>query len=157
MVKKLFLLRHGHASGGYQMNDFDRPLSSLGIEGIEQLSINLKSKSFEPNKLLVSPAVRTKETCSILVENLSINSPLEYVEGIYEACVQFLFKLIASVESSVERLLVIGHNPGLSYLVEYMTGRAYVGMAPGQLVQLVFEIDDWNEVSKGNGKIQSYL
>ena len=139
------------------MNDFDRPLSSLGIEGIEQLSINLKSKSFEPNKLLVSPAVRTKETCSILVENLSINSPLEYVEGIYEASVQFLFKLIASVESSVERLLVIGHNPGLSYLVEYMTGRAYVGMAPGQLVQLVFEIDDWNEVSKGNGKIQSYL
>ncbi|WP_421876987.1 SixA phosphatase family protein [Marinoscillum sp.] len=153
MVKKLFLLRHGHAASGYNMKDMERPLTEVGIEGVTLLSDKLNSINFQVDESLISPSRRTRQTADLLLKKVDLGS-VEYVDGIYEASTQNLFDILCTVKPSRQSLLMIGHNPGFSYLVEYLIDRRFAGMSPGDMVQIHFDVEGWNEITKGSGTIK---
>jgi phosphohistidine phosphatase len=77
-----------------------------------------------PDLVLFSPAVRTRETAEILRTALGL--PLQAfreVGALYLAAPPVLRAQIATVEPSVHRLMIIGHNPGLSELAEELDPR----------------------------------
>ncbi|MAE86615.1 MAG: hypothetical protein CMB80_28025 [Flammeovirgaceae bacterium] len=151
MVKKLFLLRHGHAVSGFNMRDYDRTLSSQGVSVISSLSERLSLEDFNVDLILCSPAIRTMQTCDIMTEGLKYPGKVEYINAIYEATTQQLFLLINQLDDSIDSVLLIGHNPGISYLCDYLQGTNHTEMAPGELIGITMEVERWSEVSKGIG------
>lgn len=153
MVKKLFLLRHGQTVSGFNMRDFDRSLTPTGEQDIQHLARVLKNNNFSVDKIYCSPAKRTRQTCALLLEGLELELEPVVNESIYEATLDQLFEVISQTDCSINSVLLVGHNPGISYLCDYLTNAVYTGMSPGQMISIDFEIDCWKEITKGVGTI----
>ncbi len=154
MRKELYLLRHGEAESGYGMRDVERPLTDRGINDITALALQLKKQDFYPDHIYCSTAKRTRQTCQILIEQLDYSLPVDFRQEIYEASVKTLFDLVCSTNPNHHTVLVIGHNPGLSYLFDYFTKR-FGNLGPGDMLKIAFENQEWVAVSKGTGMKQS--
>ncbi|WP_313342342.1 histidine phosphatase family protein [Stenotrophomonas sp.] len=142
-MRELILLRHAHAEpAGTGQADLDRPLSPIGLAEAEAAGRWLKENNFRPDCVLCSPARRTRETLEAVLDITGyVEQKLE--DAVYEATPGTLIGLVAD-RSDVERLMVVGHNPGLERLVPFLTegtssdGR---GMPPGGVAILTFEDD----------------
>ena len=113
---KLHLLRHAktnpHSPTGL---DFDRELMPRGYEQITELKTFLEAHPIEPNIILCSSAMRTRQTLAEL-QSLWPEASIQFIDELYLAEKQEILKLICAQNSS-EEILVVGHNEGLSDLV----------------------------------------
>ena len=62
-MRELILLRHAHAeAAGAGQTDLDRPLSRQGLAESEAAGRWLKEHGYLPDRVLVSPSRRTRES-----------------------------------------------------------------------------------------------
>lgn len=119
-MRELILLRHAHAepADAGQM-DFDRPLSPHGLAEAEAAGRWLHEQKLQPDLVLCSPARRARETLEAVLEQTGyFEQRLE--QKIYEATPGTLAAVLDE-HREIERVLVVGHNPGLERLVALMT------------------------------------
>lgn len=142
-MRDLVLLRHAHAEpAAAGQPDLDRPLSSEGLAEAEAAGRWLREKGLVPDRVLASPSRRTRETLEAVLAAVGyVDQRLD--ETIYDAAPGTLAALIDQ-HRDVERLLVVGHNPGLERLVALMhSGQSgdYRGMPPGAIAVLHLPAD----------------
>ncbi|WP_313460587.1 histidine phosphatase family protein [Stenotrophomonas sp.] len=140
-MRELILLRHAHAEPpATGQEDLDRPLSAVGLAEAEAAGRWLKEKGVMPDCILCSPARRTRETLeAVLGVTGYVEKKLD--DDIYDATPGALISLIDKY-AEVDRLLVVGHNPGLEQLVAFMTEGStseYRGMPPAGIAVLQFD------------------
>ncbi|MEO9476161.1 MAG: histidine phosphatase family protein [Cyclobacteriaceae bacterium] len=151
MVRKIFLLRHGEAIYPEQgMDDMERSLTSKGSTQIRTLGAKMGDAGFDVDLTYCSSSDRTRQTFQHLSEALKKNLEVEFREDIYEASVRTLFELLCESDKNLMSILLIGHNPGITYLAEYLSGEIVGNMLPGQLVKLEFGMGDWSQLSQGS-------
>ena len=122
-MKEIWLLRHAKAEHGFNIADFDRSLEESGKNDAMAIAYYLKNAQLYPDLILSSPANRAIETARIVYKIL--NQPDLVIEQnlqIYNAMLEQLQSVLASCEESIERLLLVGHNPGLEGLLVYLVG-----------------------------------
>ena len=129
-MRQLILLRHAHADAPAPgAEDLDRPLSREGQAEAEAAGRWLRDNHLLPDRVICSPARRTRETLeAVLAQTGYVEQRLE--PRIYEAMPGSLVSLIEQ-HAEVQRLLLVGHNPGLERLVALLnSGRSdeYRGM-----------------------------
>jgi phosphohistidine phosphatase len=137
-MRELILLRHAHAvPAGPGQADIDRPLSAEGLAEAEAAGEWLRARGLAPDRVLCSPARRTRETLEAMMAVVGyVDQRLE--DAIYEATPGTLAAL-ADRHRDVDRLLLVGHNPGLERLSALLhTGQSgdYRGMPPGGIALL---------------------
>ena len=137
-MRELILLRHAHAvPAGAGQADLDRPLSPEGLAEAEAAGRWLAENGLVPDCVLCSPARRTRETLEAVLGVVGyIDQRLE--PSIYEATPGTLVSL-ADAHCDSDRLMVVGHNPGLERLVALLhSGQSgdYRGMPPGGVAVL---------------------
>lgn len=78
----------------------------------------LNEQNLAPDLITSSPAMRAITTAEIVCEamGLAIDS-IKTEQSIYEASVSDLLLLLSHISGSVQRLLLVGHNPSFEYLV----------------------------------------
>ena len=111
-MRELILLRHAHAEpGAAGQADFDRPLSSQGLAEAEAAGRWLADQGLVPDRVLCSPARRTRET---LEAALAVAGYAEQrlEPAIYDATPGTLFGVLQA-----QRLMLVGHNPGMERLL----------------------------------------
>lgn len=145
---KLWLLRHARARAATpEQDDIERPLAESGREMASQLGrwISASGHSVPPT-VLVSPAVRTRQTAErALANNSSIDPIVE--ETLWEALEEDLISLLKAHQDQ-DSLMIVGHNPGLEWLVQWLTGeRPRLGVKPGTMV--IIETDMPPECGRG--------
>jgi len=142
-MRELILLRHAHAeSAGAGQADIDRPLSPEGLAEAEAAGRWLRDNALVPDCVLCSPARRTRETLEAVLDTIGYVEQ-RLVDTIYEATPGDLLAL-AEAHGDAERLLLVGHNPGLERLVALMhSGQSgdYRGMPPGAIAVLTLPTD----------------
>ena len=110
-MRELILLRHAHAEPPAPgQDDLDRPPSLQGQAEAEAAGRWLKEHGYLPDRVLVSPARRTRETCETVMASLGY-SECRQEDRIYDATPGRLIQ-VADDNADVSRLLMIGHNPG---------------------------------------------
>ncbi|KAF1686959.1 phosphoglycerate mutase [Pseudoxanthomonas broegbernensis] len=129
-MREVILLRHAHAEPASPgQADIDRPLSPQGLAEAEAAGRWLAAQGLLPDRVLCSPSRRTRETLeAVLAVTGYAEQRLE--ESIYEATPGTLIGLLEA-QQEVERLLLVGHNPGMERLVALLhSGRSgdYRGM-----------------------------
>ncbi len=142
-MRELILLRHAHAeSAPTGQSDFDRPLSPIGFNEAEAAGRWIVEHRLVPDRVVYSPARRTRETLEAVVGIIgSVEQRLE--NSIYEATAGTLIAL-ADAHRDVDRLLLLGHNPGLERLAALLhsgSSSEYRGMPPGAIAVLQFADD----------------
>jgi len=142
-MRELILLRHAHAEPATAgQADLDRPLSPEGLAEAEAAGRWLAEHELVPDCVLCSPARRTRETLEAVLRAVGyVDERLE--DGIYEATAGQL-AAIADAHRTVERLMLVGHNPGLERLAALMhSGQSgdYRGMPPGGIAVLTLPVE----------------
>lgn len=142
-MRELILLRHAHAEPSSSgQADMDRPLSPEGLAEAEAAGRWLADQGLVPDCVLCSPARRARETLEAVLARIGyVEQRLE--DSIYEATSGMLASL-ADGQRDAERLLIVGHNPGLEHLAALMhSGQSgdYRGMPPGSIVVLSMPAD----------------
>ena len=137
-MRELILLRHAHAEPPVPgQADFDRPLSAEGLAEAEAVAAWLRDKALVPDRVLCSPSRRTRETLDAVIEAVG-NLDKRLDAAIYEATPGTLAGLV-DAHRDAERLLLVGHNPGLEQLAALMhSGQTgdYRGMSTSSVVVL---------------------
>lgn len=141
-MRDLILLRHAHAEPATPgQDDRQRGLSATGIEEARAAGDWLRTHGLMPDRILYSDAARTRETLEAMGDMAGVQGREE--ASIYEASPGTLAAL-ADANRDAERLLLIGHNPGLEQLAAFMhSGQTgdYRGMPPGGIAVLNLPAD----------------
>lgn len=141
-LRELILLRHAHALPAARgQDDRDRPLSPEGEAEARAAAEFLKSHAL-PQRVVCSPSVRTRDTAGRVLETLGYID-LRVEDDVYDATPGALIDLIEA-HAEVERLMLVGHNPGLESLAALLaTGQSgdHRGMPPGSIAVLSFPAD----------------
>ncbi len=120
MAKELFIMRHAKSSWKTDIADISRPLSKRGIDAAQRIGDGLARLGWVPEKILVSPAKRTRQTCEII----NLGTPVEEERRIYEASLGDLFDVLTDVPENINKLMIIGHNPALEELLLHLAPAA---------------------------------
>lgn len=157
MGNQITLLRHGEAEQGFGINgDIKRKLTARGVFKLERLARVLKEREVSFDLLLKSPAQRTLQTAEIIGESIKIG--LEDVkDDFYMADSEALFTVINQLSDQYHRVILVGHNPGISTLLAYLTNDFHLSLLPGMMAVVDLEADSWQAVSRGSGTLVEVL
>lgn len=118
-MRRITLVRHGHAAAHAEGGDFMRPLDSRGRREVAQTPAAIRARVGAPSMILASAAVRTTETATILRDQLSGSEhtlPLLFKRSLYHADWSHLLEVLQASDGATPHLLLVGHNPGISEL-----------------------------------------
>lgn len=151
MYKEIIIVRHGHAVSNYgNISDFDRPLTEAGILASYNSANAIKKKEFKPEIILTSSAIRALHTASIIKSVLELNNKsLDIKDQIYIAEVETLIKIISDINNSINKVILVGHNPTLTYFSNYFNVNVN-NLSPASFVHLKFKTNSWSEIKKEN-------
>ncbi|MBV5304084.1 MAG: histidine phosphatase family protein [Chlorobium sp.] len=155
-MKTLYLVRHAKA-GSSHSGDFDRMLNETGRKAAHVMGELLDEKGVVPDYVLASPANRALTTAEIFCEILGY--PVERIEQrmeIYEGGARRLLSILQQVGDSYNTVLMFGHNPTMTLLVDLLAGCAHEGMATCGVVRLECESDSWGNLRAGSCKLVWY-
>ena len=113
---ELLLLRHAEAEpAALDGEDFQRPLTARGRDAALGAAARLAALPWHPQQLLYSPAVRTAATATLIAQALKLDAhTLQEVPELYLATPPTLCRVVRIWHGNVDRLMIVGHNPGLS-------------------------------------------
>jgi phosphohistidine phosphatase len=117
-VKTLTLLRH--AKSGWDdtvPRDFDRPLNPKGRRAAAMVGRHLRSLGVGFDHVVASPAVRVEETLGEVQSGLGLSLQPAFDRRIYLASAATLLDVVHDLPAEADRVLLVGHNPGLEELV----------------------------------------
>lgn len=157
-MKKLFLLRHARSEEKQPgQKDFDRQLTAIGLQNATRMGINFKNKQLQFDIIVSSPAERALTTASLIAEQMNYeNSKIHQNEEVYEASVRTLLQVVNKFKDDWQRVLLVCHNPSITYLAEYLTREPIGDITTCGIVQIEFDMQSWNQISEGDGNFISY-
>lgn len=159
MLHKLYLLRHAKSDWSVPgQKDFDRDLNSKGFNDAPRMGRKLYDLEVMPDLIISSPAKRTKATAEYICEQIKYDyDAIEFNEDIYEASMRTLLNTVNSIDESHKTVMIIGHNPGFTYLAEYLSKEELGNIPTCGVVNLEFDLDSWKEVSGGLATMKWFL
>src|ERR1700691_856217 len=110
-MRELILLRHVKAEPAeIDAPDADRPLSARGKEEAHRTALSLQGARLVPEVILLSPALRARETAELLCATMRIGADRRReIAPLFLAAPQVIRFHLQSVPEYVRRLLLIGH------------------------------------------------
>ena len=117
-MQQLMILRHAKAVPWQpRIDDFPRALSDIGTDHANKLAAWMYASLDAPDSILCSPSQRTRETLAPLLSlRPELESVTRFVPQIYGASTRTLVSLLDFAFAEADRVLIIGHNPGLEML-----------------------------------------
>lgn len=159
MGKTLYIVRHATAKEPEAgEKDFDRVLAPEGLQQSSRLGAYLYKRNTDITTILSSNAMRAVQTAEQIADQINFDiAKISFDEDLYEASVRIVGNKVSELASDCNEAMLVGHNPVLSYFVEYLTGHHFDGMRTGSMVKISSVADDWENVSNENSSFEYYL
>jgi len=157
-MKRLTLLRHAKSSwDDTSLTDHDRPLSARGKKDAPRIGRYLALSGIQPRLALVSSAVRAQQTANLIVPHLT-DGPLERrtEPRLYLATPGELLQILSEQSDDYDEILVVGHNPGLTQLVNMMLPTLGLTNLPtAGAVWIDCDTPVWSAITSGGFSLRS--
>ncbi len=153
-MKRLLIVRHAKSSWEFsQLSDFERPLNSRGEKDVPDMAERVNQHSFNPQLLISSPANRAIATAKGFAKALGIpDADIIQDENHYHASSERLRSIIKKFDNEFDRIMIFGHNPGLTYLINELSGFRLDNLPTCGVCGIEFKVDSWADVKKGIGR-----
>lgn len=163
-MKTLILLRHAKSGWGDPVQrDFDRPLNAKGRRAARTIGRELRDRQVGFDAVLASPAVRVVETIEVVSEGYGRPIRAVYDDRVYLASARTLLAVVHGADDRVDRLLLVGHNPGLERLAMLLTRddglrREVEAKYPTATVaEIRLPAEHWRDVEPGSGRLEHFI
>lgn len=147
-MRYLTLIRHAKSSWkDSSLPDIRRPLSRRGKRDGPAMGARLARGGFQADLILSSPATRARATAKLIAAEVAY--PAEEIaidERIYEASLEDLIDIVAGIENGVRSVILVGHNPGLNELVDFVSPDLLGNLPTCGIVRFGFELTPWSDV-----------
>ena len=155
MFRSLVLVRHAKSSWeGSNLQDFDRPLNKRGFENAPMMGQRLACNKYSADSIISSPAVRAITTAEMIASEIGFDkNHIRQEPAIYEAGISALLYVIANIDENDQYVMLVGHNPGITYLCNYICDFKLENMPTCSVVQIKFSIRSWRDISKHSGEL----
>ena len=163
-MKTLTLLRHAKSDwDDPDSRDFDRALNARGKRAAETVGRWLAGERWRCDAAVASPAERVRETLDFVSAGYGARIAPEWDRRVYLASAATLLDVVTDTSDANDRLLLVGHNPGLEDLVLLLAGS---GDALGDVAEkfptasvaiLSFAVNRWAEVREGQGCLDHFV
>jgi phosphohistidine phosphatase len=159
MLKTLHLVRHAKAElTANNSKDFYRALATSGMIDAARMARNLAETGVKPDGIIASPAERTTRTAEIFADQLKYDSEkVHYRDELYDGRLLEYLSVINEINQDFEEVILVGHNPNISYIAEYLSGADIGDIPTSGIVSIKFENLNWSEVSKKSGAMTSFV
>lgn len=148
MVKTLLILRHAKSSWKeHGLSDHDRPLNKRGRYDAQKMGRLIRNKKLKPKLIICSSAKRARETVELITQACGYRQEIRFSEALYAAGPEGYVKLLRELDDAYDRVMVVGHNPGLEELLECLTGEEHI-LPTAALAQVELPIKRWRELGK---------
>ncbi|MFW2554312.1 SixA phosphatase family protein [Aliarcobacter butzleri] len=156
-MKKLILIRHAKSDWSNSfLDDYLRPLNKRGEKNAPLMANLLKEKNIRPDLIISSPSLRTKQTLEYFIKKLNYNDEVKLEESIYEAPYENLLKVIKDIPNIYKTVFLIGHNPGLCDLINFLLDKHFENIPTCGIVEIDFNAKSWQDISKENSNLVSF-
>ncbi len=146
-MKTLLLMRHGKSSWDEaDATDHDRTLNPRGLRDAPRMGRLLREEGLVPDQIVTSSATRARTTAELVAEECGLAEHLEVTSLLYHAHIAEWLEVLHRISPAVERLLCVGHNPGLEEFASALT-RQHLQMPTAAITRLDLAIDDWPELA----------
>jgi len=118
-LRYVWVIRHGKSAEGERgQSDHDRPLNARGERDGITMRAWLAQQPHPAQWVWSSTAVRAKSTAAYVCTGF--NATLVEEPGLYLASAERVLECLQGSPSDVSSVAVVGHNPGLTYLVNLL-------------------------------------
>jgi len=154
-LKTLLLMRHAksdqtNGDGG----ESQRPLTPKGERRASEMGLWLQHKEMLPELILSSATQRACRTAELVAEAGGYTGELRSVETLYMAEADEILEVLRPLPDEIERVMIVGHNPGLESLIPLLTHEVEALPHAGVAV-LSLKIKNWNSLrQKTRGKLK---
>ncbi len=157
--RRLILIRHAKAVEEDAGGDHTRALSPRGREDAAMLGAWLTEQGLQPDQVLCSTATRTRETLAAF----KADYPTSFCDRLYLAELGELTNKIHNTDDSINRLMIIGHNPGMHGLLARLAGdyvnradesRVVMKFPTAACAVLRFNVGHWSELAPHSGILE---
>lgn len=160
MSKQLYLLRHAKSSwDDASISDRERGLNNRGRRNAPRMGRAL-AEVLQPQPIHVSPARRAQLTLGGLQDGWSGLKDFKHCtdEALYTFSAGDLVDYIHGQADTQESLFLIGHNPALTDLVNWICGETVLANLPtAGFAHLTLAIAHWAELEEGCGRLHTRL
>ncbi|MGH8558020.1 MAG: SixA phosphatase family protein [Methylococcales bacterium] len=160
--RRLILLRHAKSSWQSDAeNDFDRPLAKRGKQDATKAGLWLNHQKLVPDLILSSPAKRARKTILKVCNELNFDmDAIGWIPEIYDASLNDLLQILNNCPDEAKTVMMVGHNPALEYLLEYLCKDRIPLAADGKLLTAggIANLElttKWSAMSRSSAKLLS--
>lgn len=147
-MKTLLLVRHAKSDWSDPLlADRDRPLNKRGKRDAPRLGERLRDERLLPDLIITSTAKRARKTAEAVAKGGAYEGAVKTCDALYGAGPDAYIAVLRGVPNSVERVMVIGHNPAVEELVQHLTEQS-VAMPTAALAQIDLPIGRWEQLGK---------
>lgn len=157
-MKTLLVLRHAKSSWDQPgLDDHDRPLNARGEADAPRMGQLVRDEDLMPDLVISSDAVRARLTAEAMAAAAGYEGTIQLDPRLYHAGAAAILAVLASdVDEDEDRVMIVGHNPGLEELVTKLIGES-TEMPTAALAQIALPIDRWSELSaRTRGTLDGY-
>jgi phosphohistidine phosphatase len=144
-MKILTLIRHAKSSWkDPTLPDWDRPLNKRGRRDAPMMGERLAGREAYADLLITSSAVRAVATAEAIAT--AIEYPADEIlvdERLYGADEFEILEVIQNLDDAWERVMLIGHNPGLTDLVNALSPTGIDNVPTCGIVELAYDAESW--------------
>ncbi len=156
-MKTLYLLRHAHAEPRPEsIADYYRPLTEQGEEEAHAVADYLAQEKIMFDFVMCSGAIRAEETLEPLRAVVGTED-IEISENFYNSPEDKILNNLQHVADKWERILYIGHNPGIAFAAFKFTKtfpqELMESVRPATLIGFQFPIDHWSDLAWWEGQV----
>jgi len=120
------------------------------------MGLFLASKKVTVGALIISPAVRTRQTIEILLQQAPLGVEPQFDQRIYEASLATLVRVVSEIPDDKQSAMLVGHNPGMEETLAFLT-RETRHMPTGALARITLDCASWKEAGRGTGKLDWFV
>lgn len=121
-MKTLTIVRHAKSSwDNDSLADSERPLNHRGERDAPVMAQRIEQAGIRPSLILSSHAVRAWTTAKEIAQELGY--PQEFLQrekDLYLASADRILSVVARQDEGFNHMMIVGHNPGLTDLVNYL-------------------------------------
>lgn len=160
--RRLILTRHAKSSwDDPRMQDHDRPLNARGNRTARDLGDVLASRGHDPEEVLCSTALRTRETWARVSQAVFETRPsVQFKDSLYHANPATMLAALRGAHGHV--VMMIAHNPGIADFAAALPAdpplhpdfRRYPTAAT---LVVDFQIDSWADLEPGQGSVMDFI
>ena len=162
---RLILVRHAKSSwGDAGLADFDRPLAPRGEHAADAMGEVIAARGLTPDRILCSPARRTRETVARLFSGPAMQGRIAFIEALYDSPGDYR-AIIAAEGGTAQTLMVVGHNPATHATALVLAGTGEPGLTrdlavkypTGAMTVIQFDEADWTAVAPHSGHVSAFI